>query len=78
MPEWFWPTSKTEGGIVVRLGRALHWLGYGAAAFLMVAMAAALTLWWEPRNPGQIVEPLAWAFGFAITGRLARYIIAAE
>ena len=78
MPDWFWPKSTEENGVIVRIGRSLHWLGYGAAALLLALMAIALSLWFTPTGPADLVEPLLWALGFAVAGRLARYIIANE
>lgn len=44
MPRWFWPETRSETGVVVRIGRSLHWLGYASGALLVLLSAAILTL----------------------------------
>jgi hypothetical protein len=35
LPLCFWPEAKSETGIVIRIGRALHWLGSSFAIILV-------------------------------------------
>jgi CO/xanthine dehydrogenase Mo-binding subunit len=42
LQRWLWPATRAETGVVIRIGRALHWLGYGFAGFVLLIMVANL------------------------------------
>jgi hypothetical protein len=78
MPEWFWPRSKPEAGAMVRLGRSLHWLGYGTASvFSLLAFGASL-FGNALDHPDDLAEGIVMILAIAGIGRLARYIMAGE
>jgi len=72
MPEWFWPESKPEPSIAARVGRVLHWLGYGLAIWILIVAGTSNTA-----HLG-LVEAIGLAAVFAVVGRMARYIFASE
>jgi hypothetical protein len=43
LQRWLWPATRAETGVVIRIGRALHWLGYGFAGFVLLVMVTNLT-----------------------------------
>jgi len=73
-----WPVSKYETGTLGRLGRALHWLGFGAALAMVLILLWAVTAGKVSNYFNDITWVLMWALGLGIAGRLARYVLANE
>ena len=78
MPEWFWPRSRPEAGAMVRLGRSLHWLGYGIATVFSLLVLGASLFGNALDHPDDVVEAIVLILVIAGVGRLARYIMAGE
>ena len=72
MPQWFWPESRPEPSVAARIGRVLHWLGYGLAIWVIIVAVTT--------NPAHlnVTEALVLAAVFAVGGRMARYVLASE
>ncbi len=78
LPQWLWPKAKAETGVVIRIGRSLHWIGYGVAGLLFILLLA-VTIGNPPDRHNKVIEGiLVFVIGPAVVGRAARYILANE
>jgi hypothetical protein len=73
-----WPTSGPQMSMAARLGRSLHWLGFGAAVILALMLISAIAAGKVHDYFNDTAFVFLWALGLAICGRLARYVLAAE
>lgn len=72
-----WPKTKADTGFVIRIGRSLHWIGYGFAGLFLCLIL--ITLPFQHPELGEIIEmATALVLAPATLGRAARYILANE
>ena len=64
--------------MLARLGRALHWLGFGAALLVVLLLLWAIATGKVHNYFNDVAWVLMWALGLGIGGRLARYVLANE
>lgn len=78
MTPFLWPQTYSSTSVLVRLGRATHWLAVSVAVVLAVGLVgAAIAFGFN----GQVIELFGFLFGFfglAMIGRLVRFILANE
>ena len=73
MPMWLFPqVTNPANGVVVRLGRAIHWIAVGFAG-----MGIILTMT-KGRGLSYVIAVVAMAFFLALLGRSVRYILSDE
>lgn len=75
MPNWFWPESTSETSVVVRLGRLLHWLGFGLGVLLFAGCLIGGTLTGEFHV---LMGGLVSGVFVMLIGRAARYLLSNE
>ena len=78
MPDWFWPKSKAETGVVIRIGRVLHWAGCAAAALLLAVIGLAILFGQLDMDFSDFASATLMVIGLSGAGRLARYVLAGE
>jgi hypothetical protein len=76
MPKWLWPPTSAEAGVLVRLGRVIHWISYAITfpllALCLIASFTAIDNWDE------FLKFCAKVFVVGVAGRCARYILSNE
>ena len=75
---WLWPTTLNEdAGLVVRVGRVIHWSALGFAIFGMSISISALIEQCEHFGTAYVAIVLMLT-GTALLGRGIRYVISRE
>lgn len=63
LQKWLWPSEREQTGVIIRIGRVSHWLGYALGTLLLVLTAIVqIADPWNHYGPRPIQPPqsLPW------------------